>query len=83
MSIGPRAQRVHALLRECIAAGELAVDTKLPAHTALAMEYGVSPLTMRQVLARLETEVSGLLRSSALQLSSWMSKRVSLGLAAL
>ncbi|HZG69801.1 MAG TPA: GntR family transcriptional regulator [Herpetosiphonaceae bacterium] len=56
MSFGPRAQRVHTLLRERIAAGELAVGAKLPAHTALAVEYGVSPLTMRQVLAHLEAE---------------------------
>jgi CheY-like chemotaxis protein len=56
MSFGPRAQRVHELLRERIAAGEFAVGTKLPAHTALATEYGISPLTMRQVLARLEAE---------------------------
>ena len=56
MSFGPRAQRVHELLRERIAGGELAVGAKLPAHTALATAYGISPLTMRQVLARLEAE---------------------------
>ena len=56
MSFGPRAQRVHELLRERIAGGELVVGAKLPAHTALATAYGISPLTMRQVLARLEAE---------------------------
>ena len=34
--------------------GELASGAKLPPHLDLAVEYGVAPLTMRQVLARLE-----------------------------
>src|SRR3712207_8185736 len=34
--------------------GELPPGTKLPAHTELAQQFGVAPLTMRQVLARLE-----------------------------
>lgn len=56
VSFGPRAQRVYSALRERIARGELDAGTKLPPHTDLAGEYGVAPLTMRQVLARLEEE---------------------------
>src|ERR671928_112789 len=52
--LGPRATRVYASLRRSIAGGELPPGTKLPAHTALAQQYGVAPLTMRQVLAQLE-----------------------------
>jgi CheY-like chemotaxis protein len=54
--LGPRALRVHAAVRERIASGEWAAGTKLPAHTELAAAYGVAPLTVRQVLARLEDE---------------------------
>src|SRR5690348_9895270 len=56
ISFGPRTQRVYTALRDQIVRGTLAVGTKLPPHTALAIEYGVAPLTMRQVLARLEEE---------------------------
>ena len=52
--LGPRATRVYASLRRSIAGGELPPGTKLPAHTELAHQFGVAPLTMRQVLARLE-----------------------------
>ncbi len=52
--LGPRASRVYESLRRSIAGGELPPGTKLPAHTELAQQYGVAPLTMRQVLARLE-----------------------------
>ncbi len=54
--MGPRSRRIHEQLRERILIGELAPGTKLPAHTELAKTYGVAPLTVRQVLARLETE---------------------------
>jgi DNA-binding GntR family transcriptional regulator len=56
VSFGPRAQRVYAALRDRIARGELVAGVKLPPHIELATEYGVAPLTMRQVLARLEEE---------------------------
>lgn len=56
VSFGPRAQRVYAALRDRIARGELAAGAKLLPHIELAATYGVSPLTMRQVLARLEEE---------------------------
>ena len=56
VSFGPRAQRVYAALRDRIARGELAAGAKLPPHIELAVEYGVAPLTMRQVLVRLEEE---------------------------
>ncbi len=52
--LGPRATRVYESLRRSIAGGELPPGTKLPAHTALAQQYGVAPLTMRMVLAQLE-----------------------------
>ncbi len=59
VSFGPRAQRVYVSLRERIARGELAAGAKLPPHIELATQYGVAPLTMRQVLARLEAEGFG------------------------
>ena len=53
--LGPRATRVYESLRRSIAEGELPPGTKLPAHTELAQQYGVAPLTMRMVLGQLET----------------------------
>jgi MerR family transcriptional regulator, light-induced transcriptional regulator len=52
--LGPRARRVYQLLLERIRSGELAPGMRLPAHTQLAASFGIAPLTMRQVLARLE-----------------------------
>ena len=52
--LGPRASRVYESLRGSIAGGELSPGTKLPAHTELAQQDGVAPLTMRMVLAQLE-----------------------------
>ena len=54
--MGPRSGRVYAALRERILEGELSPGTKLPPHTELAAEFGVAPLTLRQVLASLEEE---------------------------
>jgi DNA-binding transcriptional regulator YhcF (GntR family) len=54
--LGPRSGRVYAALRERILEGELPPGTKLPPHTELAAEFGVAPLTLRQVLASLEEE---------------------------
>ena len=54
--LGPRAQWVYTSLRERISSGEFATNSKLPSHTELATEFGVAPLTVRQVLARLEEE---------------------------
>lgn len=54
--LGPKAQWVYTSLRERISSGEFAIDSKLPSHTELAAEFGVAPLTVRQVLARLEDE---------------------------
>ena len=56
VSFGPRAKRVYAALRDRIARGELVAGAKLPPHLELATEYGIAPLTMRQVLAQLEAE---------------------------
>lgn len=53
---GPRTQRVYDSLRDRITRGELPAGAKLPPHIELATDYGVAPLTMRQVLARLEDE---------------------------
>jgi DNA-binding transcriptional regulator YhcF (GntR family) len=54
--LGPRAQRVFEDLREQIVRGELEPGAKLPSHVMLAEEFGVAPMTIRQVLARLERE---------------------------
>ena len=54
--LGPRALRVYEALRERMQRGELPPGSKLPAHTALAAEFNVAPVTVRQVLARLEEE---------------------------
>ena len=51
--LGPRASRVYESLRRSITSGELPPGTKLPAHTELAQQYGIAPLTMRMVLGRL------------------------------
>jgi CheY-like chemotaxis protein len=50
---GPRTQRIYLALRERILSGEFPPDSQLPPHTRLAAEFGVAPLTIRQVLARL------------------------------
>ena len=52
--LGPRALRVYTALRSRITQGDWAPGTKLPSHRELAAEFGVAPLTMRQVLAQLE-----------------------------
>lgn len=52
--LGPRARRVFNALRDRIAHGYWAPGTRLPSHRELAAEFGVAPLTMRQVLAELE-----------------------------
>src|SRR5579859_3102164 len=54
--LGPRARRVYQRLLERIRSGELAPGARLPAHAELAVSFGVAPLTMRQVLARLEAD---------------------------
>ena len=54
--LGPRAWRVYQALRDRIRSGELAPGTRLPRLTQLAATFGVAPLTIRQVLARLEAE---------------------------
>lgn len=54
--LGPRANRVYTSLRDRILGGEFTPGMKLPPHTELATQFGVAPLTMRQVLGRLEEE---------------------------
>ena len=55
-TLGPRAQRVYDTLRARIVGGELAAGEQLPSYVALAVQFGVAPLTVRQVLAALEAE---------------------------
>lgn len=53
---GPRTRRIYDALRDQIARGELAPGAQLPPHKELAAHFGVAPMTVRQVLARLESE---------------------------
>ena len=54
--IGPQAYTAYAALRRRILAGDFAPDERLPAQAALAAEFGVALLTMRQALDRLEQD---------------------------
>jgi DNA-binding transcriptional regulator YhcF (GntR family) len=54
--LGPRARRVYSILRDRIARGELAPGARLSSHRELAAEFGVAPLTVRQVLGELEDQ---------------------------
>jgi DNA-binding transcriptional regulator YhcF (GntR family) len=54
--LGPRAHRVFAALHGRIASGEWLPGTKLPSHRELAVEFGVAPMTLRQVLGLLEEQ---------------------------
>lgn len=54
--LGPRALPAYDSLREQILQGHLLPGTKLQPHTELAVEYGIAPLTMRQVLRQLEED---------------------------
>jgi len=54
--LGPRARRVYSTLQQRIARGDLLPGAKLPSHRELAVEFGVAPLTIRQVLGQLEQE---------------------------
>src|ERR1700674_5580241 len=52
---GPRTGRIFDLLQERILSGELEPGAQLPPHTRLAADFGVAPMTIRSVLARLES----------------------------
>ena len=54
--LGPRARRVYAALRDRVVRNLWPPGTKIPPHLELAAEFGVAPMTVRQVLARLEDE---------------------------
>ena len=54
--LGPRARRVYAVVRDRIARGDSPPGSRLPSHRELAAEFGVAPLTVRQVLGQLESE---------------------------
>ena len=51
---GTLSGRIFDVLRDRILSGELAVGARLPPHTRLASDFGVAPMTIRTVLARLE-----------------------------
>ena len=53
---GPRSNRIYAALRERILDGELQPGAQLPRYLELASEFGVAPMTIRQVLERLEAD---------------------------
>ncbi len=55
-NLGPRARRVYDTLRARIESGELKEGDQLPSYVMLATQFGVAPLTVRQVLARLEED---------------------------
>jgi DNA-binding transcriptional regulator YhcF (GntR family) len=54
--LGPRARRVFTALQDRIARGDWPPGTRLPSHRDLAVEFGVAPLTVRQVLSQLEEQ---------------------------
>jgi DNA-binding transcriptional regulator YhcF (GntR family) len=54
--LGPRARRVYAALRDRISRGDWPPGVRLPSHRELAAEFGVAPMTARQVLGQLEAE---------------------------
>src|SRR3712207_2646019 len=53
---GPRTNRVYTALREQILRGEPEPGEQLPRYPELAAEFGVAPMTVRQVLGHLEEE---------------------------
>ena len=55
-ALGPRAERVYHELRSAIVAGTLPTGVKLPAVPVLARRFGVSPVTVRQAILRLDAE---------------------------
>jgi GntR family transcriptional regulator len=56
----PLYHQIYVLLRQMLTEGEWPADAKLPSEPALAARYGVSRVTVRSTLARLEAE--GLVR---------------------
>lgn len=54
--LGPRSRRVYDALRSRILHGDLPPGSQLPPHLRLAVEFDVAPMTVRQVLGRLEDE---------------------------
>jgi PAS domain S-box-containing protein len=54
--LGPRTRRIYQSLTDRIRSGELPPGSQLPPHKKLATDFGVAPMTIRQVLARLEDE---------------------------
>jgi methanogenic corrinoid protein MtbC1 len=55
-ALGPRSRRIYETLRDGIVRGDLPPGSQLPPHLRLAADFGVAPMTVRQVLSRLEAE---------------------------
>ena len=53
---GSRSHRVYEALRDRLRTGDFVPGTRLPSHREMAATFGVAPMTIRQVLARLEQE---------------------------
>ena len=54
--LGRQSGRVYKSLRSAIVKQEYAPGGKLPSHTSLAVQFGVSPVTVRQAIATLSEE---------------------------
>ncbi len=53
-ALGPRTSHIFDLLQSRILSGELKPGARLPPHIRLAADFGVAPMTIRNVLGRLE-----------------------------
>src|SRR5687767_14508721 len=59
----PLYYQLESVLREKISSGQFASQERIPTETELAVEYGVSRITVRQALSALEKD--GLVRRKA------------------
>jgi CheY-like chemotaxis protein len=54
--LGAKSLSIYTQLMERIVSGELLPGAQLPSYPRLAAQFGVAPMTIRQVLGRLEAE---------------------------
>jgi CheY-like chemotaxis protein len=54
--LGERARLIYVALRDRIVRGEYAPGEAIPGYPRLAVEFAVAPMTVRKVLAQLETD---------------------------
>jgi CheY-like chemotaxis protein len=54
--LGARAWQIYLAVRDRIVRGEYAPGAAIPGYPRLAVEFAVAPMTVRKVLAQLETE---------------------------